>query len=140
MKDTIKYTMPLLTEKQRKELMEELEEVIKAETHSVYGITARIALAVLTAEPDVYVSQKTYSGPHLETRVYRVEAKKDLTLGYSLYTLPPVAMIKTIELPPASNPELSQGGWPWMVPTESGKWINKEQVIEAIHSVGLEVK
>lgn len=68
MKENIKYTMPLLTEKQRKELMEELEEVIKAETHSVYGITARIALAALTAEPELWEiinpGEGTFYSPH----------------------------------------------------------------------------
>lgn len=67
MKDTIKYTMPLLTEKQRKELIEELEEVIKAETHSVYGITARIALAALTDEPNIEI-YRTQFGQYVVSR------------------------------------------------------------------------
>lgn len=46
---------PAMTEAQRQELIEELQEVIKLGIHSVYGYAARIALAALTAEPVAYV-------------------------------------------------------------------------------------
>lgn len=97
---------------------------------------ARVALSSLEAEPDVYVSTKTYSAPDLKTRVYRVEAKKDLTSGYTLYTAPPVPVMRPIELP---APLWCEG----YSDLAMQNWCKNEGVkmaAEAIRAAGYEVK
>lgn len=139
----MKYEMPVLTDEQRDRAIAECLQEIQslqdslAKTDAYRLVTEsrlhrqQIALASLTAEPDVYVCQKTYSAPELETRVYRVEAKKDLKKGYTLYTSAPVPALKPIMMPQLIH--VREVGF-------IGYVYDAEEIEEAIKRSGYEVK
>ena len=101
-----KYLMPELTEKQREEMIEDLEGKLSEETFSLYGYAARISLAVLTAEPSVWIKKDSLDYP----RMAGIEA---VTIPFvpeypvPLYLTPTLAMEKPIKLP-VLNEKLSE--------------------------------
>lgn len=85
------FPMPALTDSQRKELIESLQDVILVETHSVYGCAARIALAALTA-------------PHVGTVIdvgaaRLVEWERSIQEDEKLYTVSPVPLKSPVVVP-----------------------------------------
>lgn len=101
-----KYLMPELTEKQREEMIEDLESKLSEETFSLYGYAARISLAVLTAEPSVWIKPNSLGFP----RMAQIEA---VTIPFvpeypvPLFSIPPLEVLKPIKLP-TPNENLSE--------------------------------
>lgn len=126
-----KYDMPFITEKRKEEVIEDLEQKLKEETHSLYGYAARVMLAVLTSEPVVWIKPNSLGFP----RMAQIDA---VTIPFvpeypvPLFLQPPISLFNPIELPEPSE-ELS----------EKEKKVYRliiKQVEESIEKQGYKVK
>lgn len=125
------YHMPFMTEQRKEEIIEDLEEQLEEETHSLYGYAARISLAVLTAEPVVWIKPDCLGFP----RIAQIDA---VTIPFvpeypvPLFLEPPVSLFNPIELPEPSE-KLSENE------KEAYRLIIK-QVEESLEKQGYKVK
>jgi len=91
---------PAMTEERRQELIEDLQEVIKVETHSVYGYAARIAISALTAEPVAYTDAEeleTLRKASFADMFTPHEAYKADPLWMPLFTAPPAEVLRVAD-------------------------------------------
>lgn len=98
-----------------------------------------IALAALTAEPEVWIKPDSLGFP----RLAGIDA---VTIPYvpeypiPLYTAPPAPVLKPITLPEALLPANHKSGEAFMAADSQGNYINREFTIKAIRAAGYEVK
>ena len=145
--------MRAYTEAERAALIEHLEMCLTDETFfdSVVDFNARqreanlIALAALTARPVGTIRIEMDWNTH--RNVATLDMREDLVVadmaaGDELYTAPPAAALRPIELPSAFTPAVTSFG---PSPASSmrldhmGGWLNKARVIAAIREAGYEV-
>lgn len=152
---------PAMTEEQRQELIQHATEEIRLKTEHIARLekhmpgqfntsryqmdvlTAKIALAALTAEPVAYtyaeeletLRKGSFAGMFTPHEAYKADP-----LWMPLFTAPPAPVLKPIELPEALLPANHKSGEAFMAADSQGNYINREFTIKAIRAAGYEVK
>jgi len=129
----MKHEMPVMTEEKRQALIEDLEEVITRETHSLYGVAARIALYALKAEHAATVEVRVLNRALVsKSSEWHIPFRESCTL--ELYTAPPVPVMQAVDLRATLNQSMFNDD------VIFGYRKAREEDITAIRTAGYEVR